>query len=118
MLPIAEYSHVDQGFAGLESEFIGKEYPSPVGLLCPDWGSGRFSLMMAAGQWQMQELLRTWTRRCARRPEARMKPGTCIDSGHGQLRRDRWTLSERARSAVEDRRRTRFLPALWLHLQK
>jgi glucose/arabinose dehydrogenase len=61
VLPIAEYSHVDQGICviGL-GVYRGKAYPSLDGVyFASDWGSGKVWGMKrdAAGKWQMQELL-------------------------------------------------------------
>lgn len=61
VLPIAEYSHVDQGIcvAGI-GVYRGKEYPALDGIyFVSDWGSGKIWGMKRddAGKWQMQELL-------------------------------------------------------------
>ncbi len=61
ILPIAEYSHVDQGICvvGL-GVYRGKEYPSLEGTyFAADWGSGKVWGMQRdkANKWQMQELL-------------------------------------------------------------
>jgi glucose/arabinose dehydrogenase len=61
VLPIAEYSHVDQGICviGL-GMYRGKEFPSLDGVyFAADWGSGKVWGMKKdqAGKWQMQELL-------------------------------------------------------------
>jgi glucose/arabinose dehydrogenase len=61
VLPIAEYSHVDQGICviGL-GVYRGKAYPSLDGVyFASDWGSGKVWGMKrdTAGKWQMQELL-------------------------------------------------------------
>lgn len=61
VLPIAEYSHVDQGICviGL-GVYRGKAYPSLGGVyFASDWGSGKVWGMKrdTAGKWQMQELL-------------------------------------------------------------
>ena len=61
VLPIAEYSHVDQGICviGL-GMYRGKEFPSLDGIyFAADWGSGKVWGMKKdqAGKWQMQELL-------------------------------------------------------------
>lgn len=61
VLPIAEYSHVDQGICviGL-GVYRGKDYPSLDGVyFTADWGSGKVWGLKrdAAGKWQMQELL-------------------------------------------------------------
>lgn len=60
VLPIAEYSHVDQGIcvAGI-GVYRGKEYPSLDGVyFASDWGSGKVWGLKRddAGKWQMQEL--------------------------------------------------------------
>lgn len=60
ILPIAEYSHVDQGICVVNiGVYRGKEYPSLDGVyFCADWGSGKiWGLKQDAGKWQMQELL-------------------------------------------------------------
>jgi glucose/arabinose dehydrogenase len=60
ILPIAEYSHVDQGICVVNiGVYRGKEYPSLDGVyFCADWGSGKiWGLKQDGGQWQMQELL-------------------------------------------------------------
>lgn len=60
ILPIAEYSHVDQGICVINiGVYRGKEYPSLDGVyFCADWGSGKiWGLKQDAGKWQMQELL-------------------------------------------------------------
>jgi glucose/arabinose dehydrogenase len=61
ILPIAEYSHVDQGIciAGI-GVYRGKDYPSLDGVyFASDWGSGKVWGLKRddAGKWQMQELL-------------------------------------------------------------
>lgn len=61
VLPIAEYSHVDQGICviGL-GVYRGKDYPALDGVyFTADWGSGKVWGLKrdAAGKWQMQELL-------------------------------------------------------------
>ncbi len=61
VLPIAEYSHVDQGICviGL-GVYRGKDYPSLDGVyFTADWGSGKVWGLKrdTAGKWQMQELL-------------------------------------------------------------
>ncbi|MHA3771853.1 PQQ-dependent sugar dehydrogenase [Verrucomicrobiota bacterium sgz303538] len=61
ILPVAEYSHVDQGIcvAGL-GVYRGKDYPALDGIyFVSDWGSGKVWGMKRddAGNWQMQELL-------------------------------------------------------------
>jgi glucose/arabinose dehydrogenase len=61
VLPIAEYSHVDQGICvvGL-GVYRGKEYPSLEGTyFAADWGSGKVWGMQRdnAQKWHMQELL-------------------------------------------------------------
>jgi len=60
ILPIAEYSHVDQGIciAGI-GIYRGKDYPSLDGIyFAADWGSGKVWGVKRddAGKWQMQEL--------------------------------------------------------------
>ncbi len=60
-LPIAEYSHVDQGncVVGV-GVYRGTEYPSLDGIcFVSDWGSGKIWGLQrdAAGAWQMEELL-------------------------------------------------------------
>ena len=61
ILPIAEYSHVDQGICVIGiGVYRGKEYPSLGGVyFVSDWGSGKVWGVKrdGAGQWQMQELL-------------------------------------------------------------
>ncbi len=61
VLPIAEYSHVDQGICVIgHGVYRGKAYPSLDGVyFVSDWGSGKVWGMKrdAAGKWQMQELL-------------------------------------------------------------
>jgi glucose/arabinose dehydrogenase len=61
VLPIAEYSHVDQGICvvGL-GVYRGKDYPAMDGIYyTADWGSGKVWALKrdAAGKWQMQEML-------------------------------------------------------------
>ena len=61
VLPIAEFSHVDQGICviGL-GVYRGKDYPAMDGTYyTADWGSGKVWGLKrdAAGAWQMQELL-------------------------------------------------------------
>ncbi|MEY2598358.1 MAG: hypothetical protein RLZZ244_2032 [Verrucomicrobiota bacterium] len=61
ILPIAEYSHVDQGICvtGI-GVYRGKTYPSLNGTyFVSDWGSGKVWGMQrdTAGKWHMQELL-------------------------------------------------------------
>ncbi|HTI71143.1 MAG TPA: PQQ-dependent sugar dehydrogenase [Candidatus Limnocylindria bacterium] len=61
VLPIAEYSHVDQGICVVGiGIYRGKEYPSLNGVyFASDWGSGKVWGLKRddAGKWQMQELL-------------------------------------------------------------
>lgn len=60
VLPIAEYSHVDQGICVIGiGVYRGKAYPSLDGVyFASDWGSGKvWGLKRDAGKWQMQELL-------------------------------------------------------------
>jgi hypothetical protein len=61
VLPIAEYSHVDQGICVVGvGVYRGKDYPSLDGTYFScDWGSGKVWGMQrdAGGKWQMQELL-------------------------------------------------------------
>ena len=61
VLPVAEYSHVDQGICviGL-GVYRGKDYPEMDGIYyTADWGSGKVWALKrdAAGKWQMQEML-------------------------------------------------------------
>lgn len=61
ILPVAEYSHVDQGICvtGI-GVYRGKKYPSLNGIyFVSDWGSGKIWGMKRddANKWQMQELL-------------------------------------------------------------
>ena len=61
ILPIAEYSHVDQGncVIGL-GMYRGKDYPAMDGTYySADWGSGKVWGLQkdGAGKWQMEELL-------------------------------------------------------------
>ena len=60
-MPVAEYSHVDQGICviGL-GVYRGKDYPDLDGTyFVSDWGTGKVWGLKrdAAGKWQMQELL-------------------------------------------------------------
>lgn len=60
ILPVAEYSHVDQGICVINiGVYRGKKYPSLEGTyFCADWGSGKvWGMKQAGGKWQMQELL-------------------------------------------------------------
>ena len=61
ILPIAEYSHVDQGICITSiGVYRGKDYPVLDGTyFVSDWGSGKIWGMQrdAQGRWQMQELL-------------------------------------------------------------
>ncbi len=60
ILPIAEFSHVDQGICVINiGVYRGKAYPSLDGVyFCTDWGSGKiWGLQQDGGKWQMQELL-------------------------------------------------------------
>lgn len=61
ILPIAEYSHVDQGICITSiGVYRGKDYPVLDGTyFVSDWGSGKIWGMQRDGQgrWQMQELL-------------------------------------------------------------
>lgn len=60
ILPIAEYSHVDQGICVVNiGVYRGKAYPALDGVyFCADWGSGKiWGLKQDGGKWQMQELL-------------------------------------------------------------
>lgn len=61
VLPVAEYSHVDQGICviGL-GVYRGKEYPTLDGVyFTADWGTGKVWGLKrdAANKWQMEELL-------------------------------------------------------------
>ncbi len=61
VLPVAEYSHVDQGICvvGL-GVYRGKDYPDMDGIYyTADWGSGKVWALKkdAAGAWQMEEML-------------------------------------------------------------
>lgn len=61
VLPVAEYSHVDQGICvvGL-GVYRGKDYPAMDGIYyTSDWGSGKVWALKRddAGKWQMQEML-------------------------------------------------------------
>jgi len=61
VLPIAEYSHVDQGICviGL-GVYRGKDYPAMDGIYyAADWGSGKVWALKRdeAGKWTMQEML-------------------------------------------------------------
>lgn len=61
LLPIAEYSHVDQGICVVGvGVYRGKDYPTLEGTyFTADWGSGKVWGMQRdnAGKWHMQELL-------------------------------------------------------------
>jgi glucose/arabinose dehydrogenase len=61
ILPIAEYSHVDQGICVVGiGVYRGSRYPSLDGTyFCCDWGSGKIWGMQrdAQGAWQMEEML-------------------------------------------------------------
>ncbi len=60
VLPIAEYSHVDQGICVINfGIYRGTKYPNLDGVyFCGDWGSGKiWGMKQDAGKWQMQELL-------------------------------------------------------------
>jgi glucose/arabinose dehydrogenase len=60
VLPIAEYSHVDQGICVINfGMYRGKDYPNLDGVyFCGDWGSGKiWGMKQDGGKWQMQELL-------------------------------------------------------------
>ena len=60
VLPIAEYSHVDQGICVINlGVYRGKEYPELDGVyFCADWGSGKvWGMKQVAGKWQMEEML-------------------------------------------------------------
>lgn len=61
ILPVAEYSHVDQGICVIGiGVYRGREYPSLDGTyFVSDWGSGKIWGLQrdGAGKWQMQELL-------------------------------------------------------------
>ncbi|MDZ4289284.1 MAG: PQQ-dependent sugar dehydrogenase [Prosthecobacter sp.] len=60
VLPIAEYSHVDQGICVINLGIArGKAYPELDGVyFCADWGSGKvWGMKKDAGKWQMQEML-------------------------------------------------------------
>jgi glucose/arabinose dehydrogenase len=61
VLPVAEYSHVDQGICVVGAGvYRGTEYPTLDGVcICADWGSGKVWGLQkdAAGKWAMQELL-------------------------------------------------------------
>jgi glucose/arabinose dehydrogenase len=60
-LPVAEYSHVDQGNCVIGvGVYRGKDYPSLDGVcFVADWGSGKIWGLQRdeAAKWQMQELL-------------------------------------------------------------
>jgi glucose/arabinose dehydrogenase len=61
VLPIAEYSHIDQGICVINlGVYRGKEYPSLDGVyFCADWGSGKIWAVKRndSGKWIMQEML-------------------------------------------------------------
>lgn len=60
VLPIAEYSHVDQGICVINlGIYRGKEYPELDGTyFAADWGSGKvWGMQKVEGKWQMQEML-------------------------------------------------------------
>jgi glucose/arabinose dehydrogenase len=61
VLPIAEYSHVDQGICVIGVGcYRGKDYPALEGTYyTADWGSGKIWGLKrdGAGKWQMQEML-------------------------------------------------------------
>jgi glucose/arabinose dehydrogenase len=61
VLPIAEYSHVDQGTCVIGiGTYRGNAFPSMQGVyFVSDWGSGKIWGLKrdSAGKWQMQELL-------------------------------------------------------------
>jgi glucose/arabinose dehydrogenase len=60
ILPIGEYSHVDQGICVINiGVYRGEAYPSLDGVyLCADWGTGKiWGMKQDGGKWQMQELL-------------------------------------------------------------
>jgi glucose/arabinose dehydrogenase len=60
VLPISEYSHVDQGICVINlGVYRGAEYPELDGVyFCADWGSGKvWGMKQVDGKWVMQELL-------------------------------------------------------------
>ncbi|MDB6119280.1 MAG: glucose dehydrogenase [Verrucomicrobiaceae bacterium] len=60
VLPIAEYSHVDQGICVINlGVYRGKEYPELDGVyFAADWGSGKvWGMKQDGGKWQMEEML-------------------------------------------------------------
>ncbi|MBV6501128.1 MAG: hypothetical protein CJBNEKGG_03624 [Prosthecobacter sp.] len=60
VLPIGEYSHVNQGICVINlGVYRGKDYPELDGVyFCADWGSGKvWGMKRDAGKWQMQEML-------------------------------------------------------------
>lgn len=62
ILPVAEYSHVDQGICVVGvGVYRGKEYPALDGVyVVADWGSGKVWGLKRGndGKWQMEELLK------------------------------------------------------------
>jgi glucose/arabinose dehydrogenase len=60
VMPIAEYSHVDQGICVINLGVSrSKEYPELDGVyFAADWGSGKiWGMKQDGGKWQMQEML-------------------------------------------------------------
>jgi glucose/arabinose dehydrogenase len=60
VLPIGEYSHVNQGICVINLGVSrNKDYPELDGVyFCADWGSGKvWGMKQDGGAWQMQELL-------------------------------------------------------------
>ncbi len=60
ILPIAEYSHVDQGICVINvGVYRGAAYPSLDGVyFCADWGTGKiWGMKQVEGKWQMEEML-------------------------------------------------------------
>jgi glucose/arabinose dehydrogenase len=60
VLPIGEYSHVNQGICVINlGVYRGKDYPELDGVyFCADWGSGKvWGMKQDGGKWQMEEML-------------------------------------------------------------
>jgi glucose/arabinose dehydrogenase len=105
VLPVAEYSHVNQGICviGL-GVYRGKDYPELDGTyFVADWGTGKVWGLKrdGSGKWQMEELLDLDTP-IRRRGRSRQR---LPHSRHRQLRRPRGSHDKRARRAVENRPR-------------
>jgi len=112
VLPIAEYSHVDQGICVIGiGVYRGQDYPGldgvyfarPIGEAARFWGLKQDNY----GKWPDAGVARTSTRRCARRAAGRMNAAISISPhAHGKFTADR-SIHPRARRGALWKNRSR-----------